>query len=117
MHIIVRKQATHSMFRPHYNSALGGYIRTKDDYMRGLKERGLEPCKDVDYREQRSTSKPYALKSDQREMIKQAATYQRTGERPGSRFKKAYEQLSITKTPKWLRDAQSLTGGFNQEES
>ena len=100
-------------FYPHYNSALGGYIYTKKDYLRGLKEKGLEPCRNLDYRDQ--SSKPLRLTRAQSEMVNEAARYQRTGERPSGRFQKAFSELGVTKAPKWLRDAQSLVGGFKEE--
>jgi hypothetical protein len=41
--IIVRKHSTSRRFHPHYNSALGKYIHTKEDYLREMKSGGFEP--------------------------------------------------------------------------
>jgi len=43
MDIIVRKNATHRMFRPHMNHALGKYYHTKEDYLKDMKAGGFEP--------------------------------------------------------------------------
>ena len=32
-----------SNFHPHMNHALGHYVHTKDDYLKSMKEKGLEP--------------------------------------------------------------------------
>ena len=55
MEIIVKKNASHSMFRPHYNSSMGKKYYTKDDYMSDLKKHGLEPYNPKDV-------KPYKRK-------------------------------------------------------
>lgn len=100
-------------FVPHMNHALGGYIYTKKDYLRGLKEKGLEPFRDVDYR--RETPKPQQLNRDQVEMIQEAARYKCSGNRPSGRFQAAYTKLGVAQAPKWLQDARSLVGGFKED--
>lgn len=113
MEIIVRKNATHSMFRPHFNHSLNKYYRTKEDYLGDLKKHKLEPFKEVEKRK----PTPYTMSSDGREMVKQAAAYEKRKERPGTRFVKALNDLGIAKKPKWLTDAEALTnrGGFNDK--
>lgn len=44
-YIIVKKTASHSAFRPHFNRATDRYYHTKEDYLGDLKKRGLEPYK------------------------------------------------------------------------
>ena len=108
MEIIVRKHATHSMFRPHFNSSLNKFYRTKDDYMGDLKKMKLEPYREIE----RPKSKPYVMSQDGREMVKQAAAYEKRKEKPGSRFIKALNETGIAKKPKWITDAESMVGGF-----
>lgn len=110
MHIIVKKSASHAMFRPHMNTSLNKFYYTKDDYMGDLKRMKLEPYRDIPERK----STPYTMDQSGREMVKQAAAYEKRRERPGSRFVKALNDLGIAKKPKWLSDAEALTnrGGF-----
>ena len=110
MNIIIKKQASHSMFRPHMNTSLGKYYHTKDDYLSDLKRMKLEPYRDVE----KPKSKPYVMDRNGIEMVHQAAIYEKRKERPGSRFVKALNGLGIAKKPKWITDAESMVGGFKQ---
>ena len=112
MHIIIKKQASHAMFRPHFNSSLNKFYRTKDDYMGDLKKYKLEPYREIE----KDKAKPYVMSKEGREMVKQAAEYEKRRERPGSRFTTALNELGIAKKPKWLTDAESMVGGFKQGE-
>ena len=113
MHIIVKKNASHAMFKPHYNSSMQKYYHTKDDYMGDIKKFGLEPYKEIE----RPKSKPLVMSSEGREMVRQASIYEKRHEKPGSRFREAYAKLGIAEVPKWLRDAKDMVnrGGFKQE--
>jgi hypothetical protein len=108
MHIIVKKTASHAMFRPHYNSSLGKFYNTKDDYLGDLKKMKLEPYREI----QKDAPKKYVMDKAGREMVHQAAAYERRKEVPGSRFTKALNEIGIAKKPKWLTDAESMVGGF-----
>lgn len=114
MHIIVKKTASHSMFRPHYNHSLNKMYHTKEDYLGDLKRMNLEPYREIE----RPQSKPYQMSKEGREMVKQAAIYEKRKEKPGTRFTKALNELGIAKKPKWLTDAESITnrGGFNDKD-
>ena len=112
MQIIVKSGPSHSMFRPHMNQALGRYYHTKDDYMGDIKRLGLEPYRHMDA----PKSKPMVMSEDGREMVRQAARYERRKQRPESRFVEALNNLGVAKKPKWLGDAESLVGGFKNEE-
>lgn len=112
MDIIINKQAKHQMFKPHMNTSLGKYYHTKEDYLRDLKKMKLEPYKAVDPRK----PTPYKMSAEGREMVKQAAEYERRKEKPGSRFIKALNECGIANKPKWLTDAESLQGGFNDKD-
>lgn len=113
MHIIVKKHASHAMFRPHFNSSLNKYYHTKDEYLGDLKKHKLEPYREIEARK----PAPYVMSKEGREMCRQAAAYERRKEKPGSRFIKALNEVGIAKKPKWLTDAQSLVGGFTQGET
>lgn len=80
--------------------------------MSDLKRMKLEPYHEIPERKQT----PYKMDKDGIAMVKQAAAYEKRKERPGSRFVKALNNLGISKKPKWLTDAESLTGGFKNEE-
>lgn len=110
MNIIIKKTASHSMFRPHYNSSLNKYYHTKDDYMGDLKRMNLEPYREIE----KSKPAPYKMSQEGREMVKQAASYERRKEQPGNRFVKALNEIGIARKPKWLTDAESRVGGFKQ---
>jgi len=110
MHIIVKSQPSHSMFRPHFNHSLGKFYHTKEDYLGDLKKNHLEPFREI----KREPLKDYKMSKEGREMVKQAASYERRKEKPGSRFMKAYKELGVTKKPKWLTDAESMVGGFKE---
>jgi len=112
MNIIVKKHASHSMFRPHYNSSMGRYYHTRDDYMGDIKKYGLEPYRVIE----KQKSKPMVMSQEGREMIHQAASYEKRKEKPGSRFVDAINELGVAKKPKWITDAESMVGGFKSDE-
>ena len=111
MNIIVRKQPTHSIFRSHWNSSMQKYYYTKQDYLGDIKKHNLEPYREVP----KSEPKPMRLTRDQREMCYEAAKHDRNKTTPGSRFQDAFKSLNVAKKPKWLTDAECLTGGFKDE--
>ena len=114
MNIIVKKTASHAMFRPHFNSSLNKFYRTKDDYLGDLKRMKLEPYREIE----RQASKPYnkkSLDSNAMSMIQYASQCEKTERMPSEKFINALNELGIAKKPKWLTDAESLVGGFKGE--
>lgn len=95
------------------NQALGKYYHTKDDYLGDVKRMGLEPYTGP---QPKRKLKEYKLDRDAVDMIHQAASYEKRHEKPGSRFIKKFSELGTIEAPKWLRDGQSLVGGFKGEE-
>ena len=87
---------------------------TRDEYMGDIKKYGLEPYKQLPERQ----STPMKLTRDQREMCREAAKHDKAKTTPGSKFQKAFKELSVAKKPKWITDAESLTnrGGFKSDE-
>lgn len=112
MQIIIKKTASHSMFRPHFNNSLNKYYHTKDEYMGDLKRMKLEPYREIEPRK----PAPYKMSEEGREMVHQAAAYERRKEKPGSRFIKALNEVGVARKPKWLTDAESLVGGFKGDQ-
>lgn len=114
MHIIVKKSASHALFRPHYNSSMGKMYHTRDEYMGDIKKYGLEPYRELPEKK----SQPLTLSREQREMCREAAKHDKAGTTPGGRFQKAFAELSVAKKPKWISDAEVLTnrGGFKSDE-
>jgi len=55
MHIIVKKNSESKRFKPHYNSSMGKYYHTKNDYLGDMKKHDLEPFREV----KRDAPKPY----------------------------------------------------------
>ena len=108
MNIIVRKEATHAMFRPHMNTSMNKYYYTKEEYLGDLKRHKLEPYREVEP----PKKKPYVLDADGRSMVKYAAECQKKKRQPSERFVRALNDLGIAKRPKWLTDAESMVGGF-----
>jgi len=110
MHIIIGKKS--ERFVPHFNRATGKKYYCSSDYVADLKRMKLEPYREIE----KPKSKPYVMSPEGREMVKQAAAYERRKEKPGSRFIKALNEVGIARKPKWLTDAESLVGGFKQGE-
>jgi hypothetical protein len=88
------------------------FYHTKEDYLGDLKKHSLEPYKQIE----EPKSKPYELSPDSRQMIRQAGEYDRRKEKPGSRFVTALNSLGVSSKPKWISDAESLVGGFKNEQ-
>jgi hypothetical protein len=108
MNVIVKKSASHSIFKPHYNTSMGKFYHTKSDYMGDIKKHNLEPYRNVEA----PKSKPLEMTREGRDMCRQAAAYEKRGEKPGSRFQEAYAKLGVAKAPKW---ANTSKGGFHSE--
>ena len=65
--IIVRKSSNSMRFKPHHNHALGKYIGTKEEYVKELKSRGLEPFKPGQAHQ--PVTKPYTPSKWARSMV------------------------------------------------
>ena len=103
--------AENMRFKPHYNHAMGKKYHTAEDYVKDMNKMGLEPYKESQVK--KIVSKPYKLDQKATEMIHQAAEYDRTGKKPGSRFIDAYNKLGIIKAPKNIPHSEK--GGFYNE--
>lgn len=81
-------------FKPHYNSAIGRYFYTKDDYLTAVKDLGLEPSKNLKVKEIKS--KPYKPSPWARAMVntvKYAARDSQGRPQLGSRFWKSLRDV------------------------
>ena len=87
MEVFIPTHSKSMRFKPHYNAAIGEYIYTKDDYLKKIKELGLEPQK-ASY-VQPSKSKTYTPSSWARAMIeavKNSSKDQNGNPRLGDKF-------------------------------
>jgi hypothetical protein len=108
MNIIVKKEASHSLFRPHMNQAMGKFYRTKSEYLGDMKKMGLEPFKGVVKRE---TPKRYEGVSVEARKMMNSVTYGRDGKpNVGDRYYDKLKEMGMKKVPKELIGKQS--GGF-----
>jgi hypothetical protein len=108
MNIIVKKNASHSMFRPHQNEALGKFYHTKEDYLRDVKKAGLEPYKGQVKRE---APKRYEGVSIEARKMMNEVSYRRDG-RPniGDRYIEKLKSMGMKAMPKELMNKRE--GGF-----
>lgn len=89
--IIIRGGENRKSFRPHHNVALGGYIHTREDYLKGLKKHNLIPqaeAQKIAAAKRREMNKDYKPTKWAHEMVE---VVRRSNGKPGSAF---YDQLA-----------------------
>lgn len=99
-----------SNFHPHMNHALGHYVHTRKDYLRSMKEKGLEPFHVVT----RPESKPYKPSRWAHDMVR---TIKRSTDKDGKVHlgSVALSQLqsNLKAVPKeLLKLKENIKGGF-----
>lgn len=121
--IIVRKNSESMRFRPHFNQALGYFVHTKEDYLRGIKEHGLIPQKEarkIAEEKRRDLNKKYKTSQWAHDMV---GAIKRSNGKPGSAFyneleKKRYDtskrkqMIQAQSRIKTLAEGLSRNGGF-----
>ena len=105
----IKKHTESPKFKPHYNSSMGKYYHTKDDYHGDIKKHGLEPYKgDI----QKDTRKAYIPSKESHEFVeslKRKTDKHGNVELSGNQQKYLRDRLSMKST----KDLNPNQGGFS----
>lgn len=115
--IIIRGETENKRFRPHMNHAIGEYIHTREDYLRGMKKHGLIPqeeAKKIAESKRRESEAPRKPSRWAHEMVEEM---RRSKGKPGSAYyaqleKRGYGSEKIKKMKKAADRAKGLNSNF-----
>ena len=99
------------MFKRHYNRATGQMYHTKDDYLKDIKARGLEPIKEDSGVDHKFKKKSYSGVSNEARAMMNSVSYDKNGKpNIGDRYIDKLKSMGVKELPKELRD--KVQGGW-----
>lgn len=96
MYIIVKKTPSSMRFAPHFNRSLGHYVHTKDDYLKSMKAKGMEPMTTSENTPNRKEYKQSAWAKDVVKAVK-SQTDSKGNFKPSGSLMKELNKTGVTK--------------------